>query len=288
MTTSAEPLVDLHTHSCHSDGALTPEALVALAATRRVGLLALTDHDTMAGCEAAARACREHGIDFVPGIELTCGHLEREIHVVGLTVDATHPALVAYLERVVAVRRARIAAIGARLAAAKLTGDRDVGAEVLEDAKAADAVPTRTHVARRLVALGLARGLQEAFDKFLGRGRPGHVKADWPPMAEAVRAIRAAGGLAVLAHAHRYRFSNGQLDALCRDFRAAGGEGLEVGLAGLSPNDYARLARLARRHELAGSIASDFHEPGLPWRPLGRFAKLPDQVVPLLARLRPG
>jgi len=91
----------------------------------------------------------------------------------------------------------------------------------------------------------------------------------------------------VLAHAHRYRLSSGQLDALCAAFRAGGGEGIEVSLAGQSPNDFARLARLARRHELAGSVASDFHEPGVPWRPLGRFAKLPDQVTPLLARLRP-
>jgi predicted metal-dependent phosphoesterase TrpH len=280
-------LVDLHTHSLHSDGVLSPEALVALAATRRVGVLALTDHDTTAGCEAAARACREQGIGFVPGAELTCAHLDREIHVVGLGMDAAHPQLTSYLARVGVVRRERIAAIGARLAAARLTGDADVGAEVLAATEATHTVPTRTHVARRLVALGLARTLQEAFDRHLGRGRAGYVRADWPALSEAVEAIVQAGGIAVLAHAHRYRFSNGQLDALCATFRAAGGEGLEVGLAGLSPNDYARLARLARRHGLAGSVASDFHEPGLPWRPLGRFAKLPDQVEPLLARLRP-
>ena len=280
-------LVDLHTHSLHSDGVLSPEALVALAATRRVSVLALTDHDTTAGCDAAARACRGQGIGFVPGVELTCAHLDREIHVVGLGIDTAHPLLTAYLARVVAVRRERVAAIGARLAAARVTGDADVGAEVLAAAEATHTVPTRTHVARRLVALGLARTLQEAFDRHLARGRTGHVRAEWPALAEAVAAIVQAGGIAVLAHAHRYRFSNGQLDALCAVFRAAGGEGLEVGLSGLSPNDYARLARLARRHGLAGSVASDFHEPGLPWRPLGRFAKLPDQVEPLLARLRP-
>lgn len=287
MSSAPAPLVDLHTHSLHSDGTLSPEALVALAATRHVGVLALTDHDTTAGCDAAARACREHGIGFVPGVELTCGHLDREIHVVGLGIDAAQPALAAYLSRVVALRRERIATIGARLAASGLTGGRDVGAEVLAATQASRTVPTRTHVARRLMALGLAGTVQQAFDRHLGRGRAGHVKAAWPPMAEAVDAIVRAGGIAVLAHAHRYRFSNGQLDALCAAFRAAGGEGLEVGLAGLSPNDYARLASLARRHALAGSIASDFHEPGLPWRPLGRFAKLPDQVAPLLARLRP-
>src|SRR5438552_1873523 len=116
MTHSAELLIDLHTHSHHSDGTLSPEALVALAGSRHVGVLALTDHDTTAGCDAAATACRENGIGFVPGVELTCGYLDREIHVVGLGVDAAHPALVEHLLRIVALRRERIAAIGARLA----------------------------------------------------------------------------------------------------------------------------------------------------------------------------
>jgi predicted metal-dependent phosphoesterase TrpH len=278
-----EPLIDLHTHTRHSDGTLTPEELVALAARRGVGVLAVTDHDSTRGCEAAAAACRAAGIGFVPGAELTCAWLERELHVVGLGVDTANPVLVEHLARVVALRRERIMAIGARLRDARLFEGHDVGADVLAEAE----VPTRTHVARRIVALGFAQGLQEAFDRYLGRGRSGFVKMAWPTMAEAVEVIRAAGGVAVLAHAHRYRLSSGQLDALCAAFRAAGGEGLEVSLAGLSPNDYDRLARLARRHELAGSVASDFHEPGLPWRPLGRFAKLPDQVSPLLARLRP-
>jgi predicted metal-dependent phosphoesterase TrpH len=191
--------------------------------------------------------------------------------------------LATYIDRVVEHRRARVQTIGARLATERAFGGFDPSEPVLRTT----AVPTRTHVARQIVAHVLARGVQEAFDRHLARGRAGYVAAQWPAMASAVEAIRAAGGVAVLAHAHRYRLSSGQLDALCAQFRGAGGEGLEVGLAGLSPNDYARLARLARRHDLAGSIGSDFHEPGLPWRPLGRFAKLPDQVVPLLARLRP-
>jgi 3',5'-nucleoside bisphosphate phosphatase len=278
-----DALIDLHTHTNHSDGVLTPLELVALAVRRGVGVLALTDHDCTSGCAVAATACREAGIGFVPGVELTCTWLEREIHVVALGVDTEAPLLVAHLARIVALRRERITAIGARLLAAGLFGGHDVAADVL----ASTEVPTRAHLARRIVALGFAKDQQDAFDRYLGRGRAGHVKMPWPTMAEVIVVARAAGGIAVLAHAHRYRLSNGQLDALCAAFRAAGGEGLEVGLAGLSPNDYARLARLARRHELAGSVASDFHEPGIPWRPLGRFAKLPDQVMPLLARLRP-
>ena len=140
---------------------------------------------------------------------------------------------------------------------------------------------------RELVRLGLADSVQQAFDRFLARRKVGYVAQEWPDIDATIAAIRAAGGHAVLAHAHRYKLSHGGLKELCAAFRTAGGAGLEVSLAGTSPQDASRLASLARAYELAGSVASDFHEPGLPWRPLGRFAKLPDQVVPILARLTP-
>ena len=109
---------------------------------------------------------------------------------------------------------------------------------------------------------------------------------EWPDVDAAVAAIRAAGGHAVLAHPHRYKLSAGALDNLCSEFRERGGAALEVSLPSLSPND-AQSPRRDWRARMAwpGSAASDFHEPGLPWRPLGRFAKLPDGVEPLLARL---
>jgi predicted metal-dependent phosphoesterase TrpH len=90
-----------------------------------------------------------------------------------------------------------------------------------------------------------------------------------------------------LAHPHRYRFSQGGLRELVAAFKQAGGEGIEVSLAGMAPKDAERCATLARRYQLAGSIGSDFHEPDLPWRPLGRFAKLPDLITPIAARLAP-
>ena len=121
-----EGLIDLHTHTNHSDGVLTPLELVALAARRGVEVLALTDHDCTSGCAAAAAACREAGIGFVPGVELTCTWLEREIHVVALGVATDSAPLVAHLERVVGLRRERIGAIGARLRAAGLRFRNDV------------------------------------------------------------------------------------------------------------------------------------------------------------------
>lgn len=276
-------LIDLHTHSHYSDGLLAPAELVERAAQRRVTVLALTDHDTAAGCESALAACRTHGIGFVPGAELTAGYRGQEIHVVGLGLDPANLVLAAHFADLLSRRRRRIAAIGAKLQREPALAGYDLAAAVLER----PGVPTRMHVARELVRLKLADSVQQAFDRFLGRRSPGYVAPQWPDLEATIAAISAAGGHAVLAHAHRYKLSGGGLKALCTAFRAAGGAGLEVSIAGASPADAARLASLARACDLAGSVASDFHEPGLPWRPLGRFAKLPDQVVPVMARLTP-
>ncbi len=273
--------VDLHTHSNCSDGVLEPAALVARAAQRQVELLALTDHDTVSGCEEAAAACERHGIRFVPGVELTCLWRQREVHVVGLNIERTHPVLRAHCAAVLERRRQRIAAMGQRLTLAGLPGEALV-AEVL-----AAAVPTRTHLARSLCERGLAPTPQRAFERWLQRGRPGYVGAQWPPLAAAVASIVAAGGAAVLAHPHRYRVSNGALRELVGEFQAAGGVGIEVSLSGMGPGDTDRAAALARRFGLTGSIGSDFHEPNLPWRPLGRFAKLPDRITPVMVCLAP-
>ena len=113
-----------------------------------------------------------------------------------------------------------------------------------------------------MLSAALAATVQAAFDRWLKRGRPGYVAARWPDLARAVRCIGAAGGVAVLAHPHRYPVSNGVLRELVREFKAAGGVGIEVSLAGMGPGDADRAATLARRFDLAGSIGSDFHEPG--------------------------
>lgn len=275
-------LIDLHTHSHHSDGTLAPAQLVALAAQRHVQVLALTDHDTTAGLAEAAAAARDAGMRFISGVEITAGWRGQELHIVGLGVDQENPALKNHLAHLLQLRRSRIAAIGERLRRSSSFRDADPTAAVL----ASTAVPTRTHVARAIVAQGLAKSTQDAFDRWLGRGCKGHVPQEWPDLASAVAAIRAAGGHAVLAHPHRYKLSSGALGNLCTEFKDCGGSALEVSLPAMSPNDAARLARLARQHALAGSAGSDFHEPGLAWRPLGRFAKLPDGVEPLLARLQ--
>jgi predicted metal-dependent phosphoesterase TrpH len=272
--------IDLHTHSTCSDGTLAPAALVALAATRQVQLLALTDHDTTAGCSEAEESCGRLGIGFVAGMELTALWRECEVHIVALGFRRGDSGLQAHATAVRALRGERVRRIAARLSDAGLDGQR-----LAADAFALATVPTRTHLARALLAAGHAKDLQSAFEKWLGRGRPGYVEPVWPDIATAIRVVRDAGGIAVLAHPHRYKLSNTALRELCAHFKESGGEALEVSIAGMSPDAQARMAQLARRFALAGSVGSDFHEPGLPWRPLGRFAKLPDAVTPVTARL---
>ncbi len=278
-----ETLIDLHTHSRHSDGVLEPARLVALAAQRGVAMLALTDHDTTAGLGEARHAAREAGIAFIDGVEITAGWRGQEIHIVGLGLDPRAEPLQQHLAQLVQLRRARITAIGERLG--RHPRLRTSGPELAAAVLAQPCIPTRAHLARALVAAGLAGSTQDAFARWLGRDKAGHVPQQWPGIDTAVAAIRGAGGHAVLAHAQRYRLSGGALGNLCAQFREMGGAAIEVSLPSMSPNDYDRLCRLARAHGLAGSAGSDFHEPGVPWRPLGRFAKLPEGIEPLHARL---
>ncbi|HEY1724162.1 MAG TPA: PHP domain-containing protein, partial [Steroidobacteraceae bacterium] len=262
-----------------SDGVLSPAGLVAAAAARGVELLALTDHDTSRGCEAARRACLAAGMRFIDGVELTSLWRGREIHVIGLDLDPAHAPFQAHCAAVIELRRTRILAIAQQLTRAGLPGD-SLAAQALKFH-----APTRAHLARALCGLGLAKDMQAAFDRWLKRGRPGHVPAAWPALAIAVQRIVAAGGLPVLAHPHRYPVSSGVLGELVSEFKTAGGRGIEVSVAGMSPAQADRSATLARRYDLAGSIGSDFHEPGLAWRPLGRFAKLADRITPITTLL---
>jgi predicted metal-dependent phosphoesterase TrpH len=273
--------IDLHTHSNCSDGALSPEELIALAVERRVELLALTDHDSIGGCEAARAACAGTSIRFIAGAELSCQWRDREIHVVGLQLDIEDAGLGAHFAALLERRRERMQAMTERLTRAGLPGPQ------LAEMTRSVALPTRTHLARALCELGIVDGVQAAFDRWLKRGRPGYVAAQWPTLETAVARIRSAGGIPVLAHPHRYQMSHGVLRELVGEFKAAGGEAIEVSLPGMAAGDADRAASLARRFGLAGSVGSDFHEPDLPWRPLGRFAKLPDLITPIAARLEP-
>lgn len=281
MDFSDEPLVDFHTHSHCSDGVLTPGELVARARARKVGTLALTDHDTTAGLEEASVACAAAGLRFVPGVELSAGWRGQTVHVVGLQVNATQESLCRHLESVRTRRRERVAEIGERLEKRARLPGRELAAAVV-----GSPAPTRLHLARLLVERGHARDTQEAFDRWLNRDRPGHVPAEWPGFEAVMAVLRDNAALAVLAHPHRYRLSSGQLRELTAAFVQNGGAALEASMSGMSPNDADRIASLCRRFQLHASMGSDFHDPAVPWNPLGRWLKLAAGLEPVTQLLR--
>ncbi len=270
--------VDLHLHSNCSDGVLAPAALVEMLASSGIGLFALTDHDSVAGLAAAAAAALHHGLACVSGIELSARWRGRTVHVVGLGVDAAAPALGRGVTARRNLRCARALAIAARLEQAGAPGEAALAA------LAGVEVPTRTHFARALVALGAAPDVAAAFERWLGRGRAGDVGADWPGLGETVATITASGGVAVLAHPLRYRLSAGQRRALVAEFRGEGGAALEVVTGGAAPHQVDTALGLALRAGLEGSVGSDCHDPALPWHRPGRLAKLPEAVVPVWDR----
>jgi len=276
MDTGTEPLVDFHTHSHFSDGVLAPTPLVERARLRGVGTLALTDHDTTAGLAEARAACLASGIRFVPGVELSATWRGQTIHLVGLQIDAARHALGTHLSRVLARRKARLGEIGERLEKRARLPGRELAALAAQGT-----APTRLNLARLLVARGHARDTQEAFDRWLNRDKPGHVAPEWPSLDEAMTALRDNGALAVLAHPHRYRASAGQLRELTAAFAERGGVALEASMAGMSPNDADRIASLCRRFKLHASMGSDFHDPAVPWNPLGRWLKLAPGLEPV-------
>jgi predicted metal-dependent phosphoesterase TrpH len=246
-----------------------------------VGTLALTDHDTTAGLEEARSACETAGIRFVPGVELSAAWKGQTIHVVGLEVDDTVDALRRHMDAVRTRRRERLAEIGERLEKRTRLPGRELAAAAAECA-----APTRLHLARLLVRGGHVADTQEAFDRWLNRDKPGHVPAHWPAFEEVMAVLRDSGAVAVLAHPHRYRLSAGQLRELTAAFASAGGAALEASMAGMSPNDADRMASLCRKFNLRASMGSDFHDPSVPWNPLGRWLKLAAGLEPVTQLLR--
>jgi predicted metal-dependent phosphoesterase TrpH len=261
-------MYDLHLHSTASDGTLTPGELVRQAAAAGIETLALTDHDTVAGLGEAGRIASELGVRLVPGVELSVTWKKKTVHVVGLGVDATNPELCRGLRELQGRRRARAEEIGRRLAR---YGIPNAFPGVCALAGAGQL--TRSHFARYLVEWGCAPSVREVFERFLTHGKPGYVAGEWVSLATGVAWIKAAGGVAVLAHPQHYRRSGMPIRSLVAEFKEAGGEAIEV----VSGNgaDLASNAALARRFGLLASVGSDYHGPEQSWLKLGRLPALP-------------
>jgi len=268
--------IDLHTHSNCSDGSLTPSALVQRACVAGVNVLALTDHDTVAGLDEAQGAADAAGMRLVPGVELSASWRSQAIHVLGLWIDPSAAPLRAQLDSQAERRRVRMRRICAHLSKMGLPGG-----ELLAAVEAQPGLPTRSHLAQALLAGGHVARLEDAFRKYLGKGNAAHFNAEWPGLVEVIAWILECGGVASLAHPARYALSAGARRQLLADFVAAGGTALEVVTGANGAAHVEASAMLAVKFGLTGSSGSDFHNPQQIWNPLGRLAKLPDCVTPV-------
>jgi predicted metal-dependent phosphoesterase TrpH len=273
---------DLHCHSTVSDGTLTPQQLAARAKSQGVALWALTDHDALAGQQEAAAAARALKLDHLCGVEVSVSFLDQTVHVVGLGIDPDDAALRDGLARVRGTRNRRARAIGDSLAAAGVAGAYE-GAAALADN--ADMV-TRTHFARWMVSTGVCRDMQEVFRTYLTRGKPGYVAQQWATLREAVGWIRGAGGLAVLAHPARYKYSANEEWALFEEFKAHGGRGVEVLTASHTASEVAKYTDTALEYGLLASRGSDFHSPTESRIDLGALPPLPARLTPVWSELQ--
>lgn len=268
--------IDLHCHSTLSDGLLSPEELVAHAASKGVRVLALTDHDEVGGLARARAAAAEHGITLVNGVEISVTWKKRTLHIVGLRIDANHPELIHTFQQVHAARDTRARQMADGLAKAGIAGAYEGAKQI-----AGNSVMTRSHFAQFIVKQGHAKNIKSVFKKYMVKGKPGFVNHEWMSLEQAVTLIREAGGVAVLAHPGRYDLGFVNMHLLLHEFRSYGGQAIEVVTGSHQPPQFDQFAKLAHRFDLKASQGSDYHGPGLSFMEMGRLPALPANCVPI-------
>jgi hypothetical protein len=273
---------DLHSHSTVSDGTLAPEAVAALAAERGVALWALTDHDEVAGQARARAAAHAAGLGHLTGCEISVSFAGETVHIVGLGFDETDAALVQGLAATRAGRTQRARAMGEDLARVGIGGAYE-GA--LRLAGNPDLI-TRTHFARFLVESGVCPNTHSVFSRYLKEGLPGYVPTQWARLGDAVRWITGAGGVAVIAHPARYRFSPTAEYALITEFIEHGGRGIEVVTGSHGVADVVKYTDTAREFGLLASRGSDFHSPTESRVMPGELPDLPGSLMPVWQALQ--
>lgn len=245
--------IDLHTHSLRSDGSDTPEDLVARAFATGLDVVALTDHDTVAGWDGAAPAGERLGIKVVLGIEFSTTNVDRGQHLLGYNLDPAHPAVREILRRSATAREDRVAALFARLDELGLSVDRDYVTSL------AGGIPSRKHMAAGLVTAGHVATDDEAFARFLNEGGPAYVQRYRPTIAQAITAIRAAGGVSVIAHPRDGKRGPGVSEGRFAELGACGLNGIEVDHPQHSAEVRDELRSIASNLGLVATGSSDYH-----------------------------
>ncbi len=246
--------LDLHLHTTHSDGSFTPTEVINLAHMAGVTALAITDHDITTGILEATVAGREHGIDVIPGIEISSILGNSELHILGYFLDYQDAQLHERLAFLRESRHRRNPKIIERLQAAGI----DITYEEVRALAGTESVG-RPHIARVLMEKRVVASAKEAFDQWLADGRPAYVPRELPTPSEAMQWIKAAKGLPVLAHPTWVKTTEGTLTDLVRRLKADGLDGVEVHYSTHTPRQTRDYLALAKQLDLLVTGGSDFH-----------------------------
>lgn len=269
---------DLHCHSYYSDGTLSPTQLIEHAKEREISHLALTDHDTLDGLGEAQQAAKDNGIKLINGIELSCTWENQLLHVVGLNIDPTNKTLRKGVKENQQRRLDRAESMFEDFEQHDIFLRESVAKQIKNRG-----VPTRPHFAQALVEAGYAKDKKQAFKRYLVRGKPGFIPMIWPSIDDIGKWVTAAGGVAVLAHPNRYKFTRTKLSRLISEMIPAGVEGIEVSTSTTDKQQSKMLGDLATQFELLSSIGSDFHSMDQPWARLGCAEDLSKDLTPVWA-----
>jgi predicted metal-dependent phosphoesterase TrpH len=273
---------DLHCHSVVSDGTLQPEALAQRAQANGVELWALTDHDEIDGQQRAAAAARALGLDYLSGCEISVSFAGITVHIVGLGFDVHDERLHQGLAATRGGRGERAREMSDALAQVGIRGAFEGALRYAGNPE----LVSRTHFARYLVEIGACADTNEVFRRFLTEGKPGFVPHRWASLGDAVRWITQAGGVAVIAHPGRYRFTPTEEYALFTEFIGHGGRGVEVVTGSHTTAEYQKYADMALEFELLASRGSDFHSPDESHTDLGALPDLPGRLTPVWSALQ--
>lgn len=276
--------VDLHVHSNASDGTLTPSEVVQLAKKTNLCAMALTDHDTVEGVAEAMAAGKENNIEVIPGVELSCAYISKEIHIVGLFVDCENTGFLDELTRLKETRNARNEEMAEKC--------REMGMQITMEElfnEYPDAVITRAHFAALLAKKGYVSSVKDAFDRYLNDHGPCFVPRYKMPCEETIALIHSAGGIAILAHPILYKLGNTELEKLVRYLTKCGLDGIEALYSTYTSGDETLIRKLARENGLLISGGSDFHGTNKPHIQLGvgkGNLKIPYDVLENLKKAR--
>ncbi|MBW8828796.1 MAG: PHP domain-containing protein [Burkholderiales bacterium] len=273
---------DLHCHSCVSDGTLEPEALAARAKANGVELWALTDHDEVGGQHRATTAAMDLDLPYLTGTEISVTFAGSTVHIVGLGFDANDEQLVAGLAATRGGRRERAMDMSNELAKVGIKGAYEGALRYVGNPD----LISRTHFARHLVDIGVCHDTQDVFRRYLVDGKPGYVPHRWAKLQDAVSWITQAGGIAVIAHPGRYKFTPNEEFAFFSEFKAHGGQGVEVVTGSHNTSDFVKYTDTALEFGLFASRGADFHSPEESHTDLGTLPELPAKLTPVWEPLR--